>query len=136
MYHRQAWGSMRGTQIYNSHFNALLNLPCVELWADVANNANASKRNDGFYAKCIEGKYARFYGKQRNLRELLPHIDRIRVMNELLNQSYMTLDATDRVMLRGLLISRNDVTGTRRNACNKFYPQIFYGLWIPVDKRG
>ncbi len=101
---------------FTDYFDELLKLPCVELWSDAANDANAGKRNDDFRAECTGNRI-------RNNGSSLQRAD----VTELLNRPYTILDVADRVMLR-------DLTGNGRNGCSYFYPQLFYGLWIPIDK--
>ena len=99
---------------FGSGTNDLMDMPCNELWSEPITYENDSKRNHDF--PCI-----------RRLKEGdRIHGDAI----ELMNQPYSHLDASDRIALRIVLNAGSDVSSD----CAMFYPQLFYGRWIPMER--
>ena len=99
---------------FGSGANHLLDMPCNELWSEAITYENDNKRNHDF--PCI-----------RRLKEGdRIHGDAI----ELMYQPYSNLDASDRIALRIVLNAGSDVSSD----CAMFYPQLFYGRWIPMER--
>ena len=91
----------------------MMRLPCRQLWSEAINSDNESKRNRD--SGCI------FYLS----RGTGIHSDAI----ELINRPYTSLDASDRMQLRVVLNSDADLS----SECAMYYPQLFYGRWIPMS---
>ena len=99
---------------FGSGTNHLMDMPCNELWSEPITYKNDNKRNHDF--PCI-----------RRLKEGdRIHGDAI----ELMNQPYSNLDASDRIALRIVLNADSDESSD----CATFYPQLFYGRWIPMER--
>ena len=93
--------------------DGMMRLPCRQLWSEAINSDNESKRNRD--SGCI------FYLS----RGTGIHSDAI----ELVNRPYTSLDASDRMQLRVALNSDADLS----SECAMYYPQLFYGRWIPMS---
>ena len=93
--------------------DGMMRLPCRQLWSEAINSDNESKRNRDSH--CI------FYLS----RGTGIHSDAI----ELVNRPYTSLDASDRMQLRLVLNSDADLS----SECAMYYPQLFYGRWIPMS---
>ncbi len=93
--------------------DGMMRLPCRQLWSEAINSDNQSKRNRDSH--CI------FYLS----RGTGIHSDAI----ELVNRPYTSLDASDRMQLRVVLNSDADLS----SECAMYYPQLFYGRWIPMS---
>ncbi len=91
-----------------------LNRPCADLWSETATEENAHKRNWNLRAYCMNDSQ----------RHNFPQSDKDLI--ELLNQPYAGLDATDRTTLRLLMADSDD--------CAYFYPQLYFGRWIPIEE--
>ena len=81
--------------------------PCSSLWSEDNNESNATKRNRDWEGDCLDDGFAR------------------EDMLALANRPYADLNTTDRIVLQ-LLLDDSD--------CRVFYPQLFYGRWIPVER--
>ena len=92
--------------------DGMMRLPCRQLWSEAINSGNESKRNRDSH--CI------FYLS----RGTEVHSDAM----ELVNRPYTSLDASDRMQLRLVLNSDPDLS----SECAMYYPQLFYGRWIPI----
>ena len=92
--------------------DGVMRLPCRQLWSEAINSNNESKRNRDFH--CI-------YYLSRGTEV---HSDAM----ELVNRPYASLDASDRMQLRLVLNSDPDLS----SECAMYYPQLFYGRWIPM----
>lgn len=92
--------------------DGMMRLPCRQLWSEAINSDNESKRNRD--AHCM------FYlSRGTEVRS-----DAI----ELVNRPYTSLDASDRIQLRLVLNSDPDLS----SECAIYYPQLFYGRWVPM----
>ena len=84
-------------------FLTVMKHPCAVLWSEVVTSQNADKRN-------ARG-------------ECRPHdLD----VSDLLKASYLSLNATDRLVLR------RELGGWSAVDCLIYYPQLYTGLWIPL----
>ena len=84
--------------------------PCVSLWSAEINERNAAKRNRDWEGDCI-GSSDRFVNQ---------------AIHELVNRPYTALDANDVVVLQ-MRMGDSDY-------CRVFYPQLFYGRWVPMSR--
>ncbi len=110
---RIEWRSLLGVDLNFDELHRSLNRPCVGLWSEAITEENAHKRNWNIRTHCMNdspGDNFTQYDKD---------------VIELLNQTYTKLGAADRVTLRFLLDDRD--------ACSYFYPQLYYGRWIPME---
>ncbi len=82
------------------------NEPCATLWSEDSGERNATKRNRDWEAECLDHGFAR------------------EDMLTLANRPYADLNATDRIVLQ-MIMDDGD--------CRVFYPQLFYGRWIPMS---
>ena len=80
--------------------------PCANLWSEDSGERNATKRNRDWEAECLDDGFAR------------------EDMLTLANRPYADLNATDRIVLQ-MIMDDGD--------CRVFYPQLFYGRWIPMS---
>ena len=80
--------------------------PCAALWSEDHNERNTTKRNRDWEEDCLDDGFA--------------HDD----MLTLANRPYADLDTTDRIVLQ-MIMDDSD--------CRVFYPQLFYGRWIPMS---
>ena len=80
--------------------------PCANLWSEGNSERNATKRNRDWEAECLDHGFAR------------------EDMLTLANRPYADLNATDRIVLQ-MIMDDGD--------CRVFYPQLFYGRWIPMS---
>ena len=79
--------------------------PCSTLWSEDNSERNATKRNRDWEADCLDHGFAR------------------EDMLTLANRPYADLSATDRIVLQ-MIMDDGD--------CRVFYPQLFYGRWVPM----
>ncbi len=84
-------------------FLRVLRHPCAALWSEVVNAQNADKRN-------ARG-------------ECRPHDPDV---SDLLEAPYLSLTATDRLVLK------RELGGWDAVYCLIYYPQLYTGLWIPL----
>ncbi|MCY4653148.1 MAG: hypothetical protein OXC95_08295 [Dehalococcoidia bacterium] len=92
----------------------IMSLPCQRLWSEAVSPENENKRNHD--SNCI------VYLSQGSGT----HSDAI----ELMNRPFNSLDASDRILLRLVLDSDSGLS----SECAMFYPQLFYGRWIPMSR--
>ena len=85
------------------NFLRVLRHPCAALWSEVVNAQNADKRN-------ARG-------------ECRPHDPDV---SDLLEAPYLSLTATDRLVLK------RELGGWDAVYCLIYYPQLYTGLWIPL----
>ena len=78
--------------------------PCAPLWSEEITEKNQSKRNE-----------------QTGCRSIDPDVA------ELVERPYLNLTATDRLVLR------RELGGWGERACVVHYPQLFLGVWIPLE---
>ena len=83
--------------------------PCAALWSEGINERNAVKRNRDWEEGCLQNKNKFFH---EDIRELA-------------NRAYTDLGVTDRLVLQ-MMMDDSD--------CSVFYPQLFYGRWIPMSR--
>ena len=84
-------------------FLQVLKHPCAVLWSEVVTSQNADKRNA--------------------MGECRPRDPDV---SDLLKASYLSLNATDRLVLR------RELGGWSAVDCLIYYPQLYTGLWIPL----
>ena len=82
--------------------------PCSSLWSEDNSESNATKRNRDWEEDCFDAD-----GSARE------------DMLTLANLPYAELNATDRIVLQ-MIMGDSD--------CRVFYPQLFYGRWIPMTR--
>ena len=83
--------------------------PCAALWSESVNERNAVKRNRDWEEECLQNKNKFF------------HED----IHELANRAYTDLEVADRLVLQLIMDDSN---------CRVFYPQLYFGQWIPTDR--
>lgn len=99
---------------FNYGIGNIMSLPCQRLWSEAVSPENENKRNHGF--ACVK------YLSQGSRM----HKDVI----ELMNRPFNSLDASDRMLLRLVLNADSYLS----SECAMFYPQLFYGSWIPMTR--
>ena len=99
---------------FNYRIGNIMSLPGQRLWSEAVSPENENKRNHVF--ACVE------YLSQGSRM----HKDVI----ELMNRPYTDLDASDRIQLRLVLNADSYLS----SECAMFYPQLFYGIWIPMTR--
>ena len=109
---RIEWRSLLGVDAYVDEFHRSLNRPCADLWSEAITQGNAHKRNWNLRTHCVNDSPGNNWAQHN--KDVI----------ELLNQPYTKLGIADRVTLRFLL--------ENRDSCSYFYPQLYYGRWIPI----
>ena len=99
---------------FNYGIDSIMNLPCQRLWSEAVSPENENKRNHDLPCIAYLSQGAE------------THSDVI----ELMNRPFNSLDASDRVLLRLVLHSDSSLS----SECAMFYPQLFYGRWIPMTR--
>lgn len=104
--------------LLNKEFNYgtdnIMSLPCQRLWSESVSPENENKRNHS--SSCVA-----YLSQGSGI-----HKDVI----ELMKRPYTSLDASDRIQLRLVLGSDSDLS----SECAMFYPQLFFGRWIPMER--
>lgn len=105
---------------------------CKDLWSEPITADNADKRNEEFYLECV-GEWP----KDEDEEYVVLYSDVWQVSRsdflELLERPYTDLTLTDRMLLRLYFNQsgyRPNNYGVDQN-CIYYYPQLFYGRWIP-----
>ncbi len=114
-------------------------IPCQDLWSEPITMENADKRNEELYYDECFGEY----NLERDENYSFPY-DSIRYKHtadvlELLERPYHSLSVTDKVTLR-MIFSRNPGSEYISDYdvdidCAYYYPQLFFGRWIPIFER-
>ena len=101
---------------------------CQDLWSEPITTENADKRNriEELYSDCVgdydrDGQSNEDYG---NLTDMIASTNSADVLELLERRPYHSLSLTDRVVLR-MIFGGDD-------GCWYYYPQLFFGRWIPV----
>ncbi len=84
-------------------FLQVMQHPCAVLWSEPVSALNADKRN-----------------ARGECRPLAPDV------MDLLDAPYLSLDSTDRLVLK------RELAGWNAHDCLVYYPQLYTGLWIPL----
>lgn len=103
--------------------NNELKSACIALWSEEVTEENADKRNKQY------GKTSRNKGCDGGVEMLAQEVDfeNRASWNDtlaLLNRPYQSLTIAERFALRSQLQDNWE--------CNYYYPQLFYGRWIPL----
>ena len=102
---------------------------CSLLWAAEVSPLNSGRRNEWSFEDCLYDRddMAKFYG-EGYVSDLI----------DMLTRPYLELEVTDRMVLQLMLNEPNPYGNSgharvRRNACRIYYPQLFSGVWVPVQ---
>lgn len=96
---------------------------CEDLWSEPVTAENADRRNNELRAECVD-QYER---NRQDYGYYSPEYTYSSDVIELLERPYLSLGVTDRLVLRMLL--------TDSGYCDEYYPQLFFGRWVPVFDR-
>ena len=103
--------------------NNELQSACIALWSEEITEENADKRNKQY------GKTSRNQGCNGGVEMLAQEVDFenraywVDIL-ALLNRPYLSLTIAERFALRSQIQNNSD--------CHRYYPQLFYGRWIPL----
>ena len=112
---------------------------CKDLWSESITDENAGKRNADYFSSCLYDPYKGMeeeYLSQTEILERNAWQAATADLLELMERPYTDLTPTDRMVLRGYFnqsdepIYRSSGYGVDQN-CAYYYPQLFYGRWIP-----
>lgn len=98
---------------------------CRDLWSQHLTPANSTKRNAIYSDECLSP-----LGWSDPAAPWSFRADAL----DLAGRPYNTLTPTERMTLR-LLLDPNyaATTGSQISSCRKWYPQLYYGRWIPIQ---
>lgn len=116
---------------------------CKDFWSEPTTAENADKRNEDYYSSCFYDPYENMEEEYLSDTQILERKAwRVATADllELMERPYTDLTPTDRMLLRGYFnqshepIYRSSGYGVDEN-CAYYYPQLFYGRWIPFSDR-
>ena len=127
---RSREGSYSFGELYRmGRFDLLQSHPCSLLWSVDVSHKNAQKRNDWALEGCMPNSFdvIGHYGPEHTAD-----------LVELLTRPYLNLDTSDRAVLRLMLGSSGEPYGienaeNRKAFCHTYYPQLYSGVWVPIQ---
>ena len=95
---------------------------CMVYWSEAITEDNADKRNEVYRDRCIGVIETDFNRQSESVIDIGNRGNWIDSYS-LLQRPYLSLTVSERIALRSLI----DVP-----ECRRYYPQLFYGRWIPI----